>query len=215
MTDRKNVKQRLQLDHIAVVAPSLSEGVAYVRSKLGVCVPEGGRHPLMGTHNCLMQIGVDEYFEIIAIDPDAPKPTRQRWFGLDVVNKPTPCLATWILACHDIEAQIARAIPEVGESVDLSRDTLSWKISVAPTGQLPMSGSFPTLIEWPDAPHPASEMPNLGCSLTSLTIQHPHIGIISNFLAGMLDDPRIKLEQANDPKLLAELRTPQGLKLLT
>ena len=41
----------------------------------------------MGTHNQLLAIGSPAfprtYLEIIAIDPDAPAPTRRRWFDLD------------------------------------------------------------------------------------------------------------------------------------
>lgn len=40
-------------------------------------------HPQFGTHNrCLgMEDGI--YLEVIAVDPEAPPPSRPRWFGLD------------------------------------------------------------------------------------------------------------------------------------
>ena len=205
----------LKLDHIAVVAPSLSEGVKYVHSKLVVTVPEGGKHPEMGTHNCLMQIGPEEYLEIIAIDPAAQPPSRPRWFGLDELTRPTPYLATWILGCKTIDTHLTKTIPEAGEVIRMSRDTLNWRITTATDGQLPMNGAFPTLIEWPDGPHPAAKMPHQNCSLVSLTIEHPQIKTISHFLADKLDDPRINLKRSNEPKLSAELKTNIGKMLLT
>ena len=72
-----------ELDHIAVVAPDLAAGVAWVREALGVEMPPGGRHPEMGTHNHLVGLGPDVYLEVIAIDQDAAAPRHRRWFGLD------------------------------------------------------------------------------------------------------------------------------------
>ena len=58
-----------------------------MRATLGAAPAAGGKHVGMGTHNRLLAIGSPAfpkaYLEIIAIDPDAPPPTRPRWFGLD------------------------------------------------------------------------------------------------------------------------------------
>ncbi len=40
----------LRLDHIVVASLTLEEGVTHVKRCLGVIVPRGGEHPLMGTH---------------------------------------------------------------------------------------------------------------------------------------------------------------------
>jgi catechol 2,3-dioxygenase-like lactoylglutathione lyase family enzyme len=37
-----------ELDHIAVIAPDLATGVAWVRDVLGVEASQGGSHPEMG-----------------------------------------------------------------------------------------------------------------------------------------------------------------------
>ena len=50
---------------------------------LGVEVPQVSKHDMMSTHNCVMQAGNDRFFELIAIDPEAPDPGRARWFTLD------------------------------------------------------------------------------------------------------------------------------------
>lgn len=46
----------LVLDHLTVIAPSLDVGVKHVHACLGVEMPVGGKHPLMGTCNHLMRI---------------------------------------------------------------------------------------------------------------------------------------------------------------
>ena len=71
------------LDHLVVGAASLEQGVTYIQEQLGVAIPKGGEHPLMGTHNHLMQLGNDVFLEVIAVNPDAPTPDRPRWYGLD------------------------------------------------------------------------------------------------------------------------------------
>jgi hypothetical protein len=43
----------LYLDHLTVAALTLDEGVEHVRRSLGVVMPPGGAHPLMGTHKIL------------------------------------------------------------------------------------------------------------------------------------------------------------------
>src|SRR5262249_53180740 len=73
----------LQLDHIAIAADSLAAGVAYAEAALGVKIPYGGAHPLMGTHNHLLRLGDNVFLEIIAPDPAAGPLTRRRWFALD------------------------------------------------------------------------------------------------------------------------------------
>ena len=55
----------------------------------------------MGTHNRLLKIASEAYpqayLEIIAIDPEAPRPARPRWFGLDEVDLSAgPRLVHWV-----------------------------------------------------------------------------------------------------------------------
>ncbi len=78
------------VDHLVVAAPTLDAGVAWCEATLGIIPGPGGRHPLMGTHNRVFSIAgtayPDAYFEIVAIDPDAPPPGRARWFGMDTLD---------------------------------------------------------------------------------------------------------------------------------
>ena len=95
------------IDHIVVGAASLDEGRAYIEETCGVTVPFGGIHQQFSTHNCLMQVGQERYFEIIAANPDAPSLNRPRWFSLDDegTNRRLvggPIALCWVVGVPDI-----------------------------------------------------------------------------------------------------------------
>ena len=46
-----------KIDHFAIGAISLDAGVDALETTLGVRVPDGSKHTLMSTHNCVMQSG--------------------------------------------------------------------------------------------------------------------------------------------------------------
>ena len=204
----------LNFDHIAVVARDLETGAAYVRAKLGIEVPEGGRHDQMGTHNRLMRLGGDEFLEIIAVDPAAPKPAHPRWFGLDEAQGNEARLGNWIVRTDDMAACLKAFPPSIGLPTRLTRGALEWLIAVPDDGSLPFGGAFPTIIEWPSQPFPGSNMADFGCSLEQLVISHPNARIIEERLKGALQDRRIIFESAPGFALTAAVRTPSGLRML-
>ncbi len=109
------------LDHLTVAALTLEEGVAHVERQLGVAVPPGGAHPLMGTHNHLMQLGDGIFLEIIAPDP-AVEPKRPRWFALDDAHmrarlKSSPRLISWVVRVPDLTATLRDTPSSAGEAV--------------------------------------------------------------------------------------------------
>jgi hypothetical protein len=61
----------LRLDHLVVSARTLDEGTQYVADTLGVAPAGGGAHPLMRTHNRLLNLWGGVYLEVIAINPQA------------------------------------------------------------------------------------------------------------------------------------------------
>ena len=78
----------LRLDHLVISARTLDEGTQYVADTLGVAPAGGGAHPLMRTHNRLLNLWGGVYLEVIAVDPDAEAPAsgveaRPRLFALD------------------------------------------------------------------------------------------------------------------------------------
>lgn len=202
----------LALDHLAVSAATLEEGAAWVEMALGVPLAGGGTHPHMGTHNRLLSLG-DLYLEVIASDPDAPKPGHPRWFDLDRFQGP-PRLTNWICRTDDLDAALAAAPPGTGTATDLVRGDYRWRFSVPPTGQLPFDDCFPALIQWQGDLHPAKALRDHGIRLTGLQITHPRAPALQAALK-TLNDPRIVIERGPYHAIRATFQTPQGIRVLT
>lgn len=202
----------LRLDHLAVVAGRLEDGVAAVERLFGVPMAGGGKHAVMGTHNRLLGLG-DLYLEVIAVDPAAPAPGRPRWFDMDRFGGP-PRLANWVAACDDLDAEVALGPTGVGTPLALARGDYRWRMAVPDTGQLPFDGACPALIQWEGAAHPARALPDTGLRLSRLEIAHPQAGALRAALAGRLDDPRIAILDAPVVALRATIDTPHGPRKL-
>ena len=171
----------LALDHLVITAATLEEGVRWCEATLGVMPGPGGKHPLMGTHNRLVNISSarfpQTYLEIIAIDPDAPAPPHVRWFGLDArpAARP-PQLTHLVLRCADIttlRARLLAAGQDPGVTTSASREAptgrLQWQISIRDDGAVMADGAPPTLIQWL-GPHPTQTLGDHGITLQSLTL---------------------------------------------
>ena len=209
----------LILDHLTVAALTIDAGVAHVERALGVVVPPGGAHRLMATHNHLMQIGEGVFLEVIAPDPGAV-PQRTRWFALDDPKmrerlKTSPQLVTWVARVPDLHLALGSIRGTAGEAVRVSRGALSWQISLIPDGSLPFDGAFPTLIEWPKGPLPSSGMPDLGCRLEKLAIEHPQGDDLAKLLASSLTDDRLTISSAARFQIRAVIKTANGPRELT
>lgn len=71
------------IDHFTLATADLDAGQSALEATFGLTVPKGSKHDAMSTHNCVCQAGNSSFFELIAIDPEAPDPGRTRWFTLD------------------------------------------------------------------------------------------------------------------------------------
>lgn len=206
------------LDHITIVAPTLAEGVEYVRQSLGVTPQTGGQHPRMGTHNALLKLGDEIFLEVIAVDPDAQAPDRARWFELDrLAADAAPRLATWVARTSDIQAAAAAAPGSLGSIEPMSRGSLNWLITIPPDGSLPLHGAAPTLIRWQNGPHPAKNLQDQGCSLVMLEAYSPHADAISHMLrsAGFGGGVSVsRVPEGTDSYLVAHIQTPTGMRIL-
>lgn len=203
----------LLLDHLAVAAETLDEGVAAVEAALGVTLAPGGAHAAMGTHNRLMALDPGLYLEVIAIDPAAPAPARPRWFDLDrFAGRPRP--TNWIARCDDLDAALARAPAGSGTPMALARGDLRWRMAVPEDGKLPFDGLFPALISWQGAKHPAALLPATGCRLVGLEVYHPQADALCHALEGLIDDPLVAVHPADEPALKALIDTPAGRRVL-
>jgi hypothetical protein len=202
---------RAEVDHLVITAPSLDEGTDYVRDQLGVAMEPGGSHPLMGTHNRLVRLGENTYLEVLAIDPACATHTHPRWFGLDHVCEPG--LAAWVARVDDIDAAVARASVPMGDVRRISRGDLEWRITVPRGGRLLLDGVAPLLIQWLKGSHPASRLPDAGCSLERLRGVHRE----ENPQSSLEFDSRWSFHRGGPdavPVLEATIRTPSGMRTL-
>jgi Glyoxalase-like domain len=201
------------IDHLAVAATSL-EG-RELDELLGVALSAGGRHARMGTHNRLLRLGAGAYLEVIAIDPEAGRPDRPRWFELDDPAMHArlaagPRLVHWVAR---VEATELPALPiDVGPWERFQRGDLSWQLTVRPDGTLPADGVAPSLIFWPGSAHPAARLPDAGVTLEGLELAHPRAGEVQRQLDVLGLD--VRCTAAALPSLVAHLRTPGGPRTL-
>jgi Glyoxalase-like domain len=212
------IASRASLDHLTVAALTLEEGIAHVQRALDVVIPPGGSHPLMGTHNHLMQLGNGIFLEVIAPDHTVT-PQRTRWFGLDDPGirgrlKNSPRLISWVVRVPDLAQALREIDGAIGEPVPVTRGTLSWLISVPHDGSMPFDGAFPTLIEWPVGPHPSTRMAGFGCQLKQLSIVHPEAARLSKMLDPVITDDRIVISTGPTTQIRATINTPSGHRRL-
>jgi Glyoxalase-like domain len=203
----------LAFDHIAISALALDDGVAWVEAALGTRLAGGGKHPHMATHNRLLGLG-DLYLEVIAPDPEAPKPAWPRWFDLDHFRG-SPRLTNWACRTDSLDAALAAAPAGTGAPVALQRGDFRWRMAVPADGRLPFDDTFPALIEWQGELHPARTLPESGIRLTRLDISHPRAEALRQSLAGQFNDPRVALHLGPHVSIRATFSTPNGIRVLT
>ncbi len=206
-----------ELDHIVIAAQNLDAGVRFIRDKLGVDIPPGGRHESMGTHNHVMRLGRGSFLEVIAIDPAASAPGRPRWFDLDDPAMQTrlregPRLVAWVIRTTDIVAAVNAAAISLGTITPLSRDALSWRLTVPDDGHMPGGGTIPHIIEWDAGLRPWEQMADLGCSLAALTLADPDGDWLNEVLRSLGAEalPSVKVVEGGPPRLSAKIVTPSG-----
>jgi hypothetical protein len=175
-----------EVDHLVVAAATLEQGAQWCEATFGVSPGPGGKHAGFGTHNRLLKIDSARfprtYLEIIALDPEAPAPTRPRWFGLDGaamqarLAQQGPRLVHVVARTTALDAHLAACSAQgldVGEAIAASRPSphglLRWRIAVRRDGALLFGGALPTLIEW-DGPHPTDRMATSPVRLQGLAL---------------------------------------------
>lgn len=208
-----------KLDHLVIGAATLEQGVNYVRDELGVDIPKGGEHPLMGTHNHVMKLGDDLFIEVIAVNPDADAPSRPRWYGLDdpsIQNslEQSPRLLTWAANTDKLVPLMSKTEFQFGESTLVTRGDLSWVFAVPDDGRLLASGMLPSLLQWHTNNHPANNMADLNVRFNSLSVHHPCAEWLTSILEAIdaLDLVNVVALKANElPYLSAEFETPNGV----
>ncbi|WP_332851818.1 VOC family protein [Duganella sp. S19_KUP01_CR8] len=205
-----------RIDHITVTAPTLAAGAAFVFNTLGATPQPGGEHPRMGTHNLLLRLGDALFLEVIAPNPEAPAPGRPRWFALDdLATDAQPALRTWVLSAGDIHSTAAASTEDLGLVEPMSRGQRNWLITIPADGSIALDGVAPALIKWDDHPHPAAGLTDQGLSLAKLEICHPDPQRVSALLTSLALSDVVEYRPGDQPRLVAHINTPQGMKELS
>ena len=210
------------IDHLVIAAADLERGAAWLEERLGAAPIAGGKHAVMGTHNRLLKLGPSLYLELIAIDPASAAPNRPRWFGLDDAASRAriaarPRLLHWVARVPDLDAALATCPEALGDTLDMARDNLRWRISVPADGMPPLDGLLPALIEWKVVKHPAKNLPDAACELMKLEGFHADAERARRALAALGLGKTLAVfscerdEQDEPPGLVAYLKTPAGL----
>ncbi|MEM7206924.1 MAG: VOC family protein [Pseudomonadota bacterium] len=203
------------IDHFAVGAFTLEQGIDALATLLGVEVPRGGKHDAMSTHNCVAQAGNSSFLEIIAIDPDAPDPGRARWFTLDehstqerLAERPRPLC--WVVGTDDLDAVIDTSPIALGEVVTFTRGDRSWRLTVPENGSLPCGGLVPAFIEWSPGPHPSSGMQDIGIKLTGIEAAHPDVRWLTGIYRSLGVDHLVNVVEEQAISLRFHMQKPGG-----
>jgi len=205
-----------EIDHIVIASPSLDEGVKYVYETLGVMPQFGGVHTRMGTHNSLLRLGNSIYLEVIAINPETPKPDNPRWFALDKPGENVkPKLLTWVARTNDIKLATANFLTLFGDIEPMNRADLNWLITIPPDGSLPLNGVCPSLIQWLNEPHSATKLSDSGCSIIGIEGYHYEAKQIRETLQSIGFEGTFSvspIQQSEKPYLIAHIQTPNGIR---
>ena len=189
-----------RIDHIVIGAANLISGTNILETKLGNKFSPGGEHKIMGTHNKLLKLQSDIYLEVIANNPNVSKPSRQRWFSLDESSirekiKKSPRLLCWVLEVDNIEDTVKKCGYNPGEILQLSRDELTWKVTVPSNGKLVENGVLPVLIEWPSNQHPSKKLNNSKVSINKISIFHPEPYKIKSIISNLIESDLIHVSK--------------------
>jgi Glyoxalase-like domain len=194
----------IQLDHLVIGARTLKEGRDYLENLFQTELAPGGQHLGFGTHNQLLKLGPSSYLELIALDPAQLAPENKPLFGLSSASvkqqlEHGPQLIAWVARTDNM----ANLPPDIGTPTLMKRDQLQWHITHRVDGQANASYR-PAVIDWRNASHPCSRLPDSPVSLDSLCVATDTA--TQTWLTEHLQDPLIKLASS-------DTRLPQGSKL--
>ncbi len=216
-------KLTTRFDHIVVAANTLAQGVDYINDMLGVTIPFGGEHKSFGTHNHLMRLGDDLFFEVIAINPAQAAPAHPRWFALDdpyirTQLEQSPRLITWVVNTSNLDRLLQKSAIPMGLSTAVSRGELNWLFAVPEDGALHASGAVPYAMQWLSEPHPARAMADTGCTLQALEIMHSNASWLNTVLESIGAAHLVTINQVPENQAItlnAKIQTPSGLVTLS
>jgi hypothetical protein len=204
-----------RVDHLVYATPDLDVGVRSIEGLLGVRATAGGQHPGLGTRNALVALGPNAYLEIIGPDPDQPKLSQPRRFGIDDLKKPR--LVGWVAKGTRLDQLVSKARDAgvgLGAVIAGSRKrpdgiVLAWRYtdpSVVLEDRL-----IPYFIDWGTSPHPAASAPR-GATLVALRAEHPDAPRVERMLR--LLDLDLPVQSGPQGALVATIDSPKGRVVL-
>lgn len=204
------------LDHIVYAVSNLEQAMDDIEKRFGIRPTYGGKHENEGTHNALLHLGDDCYFEILAVDPDNDQIKQSRWMGIDLIEKPT--LTRWAVRATDMDRPmdiLKKIMPSLTHTTTGMRkreddSILKWKLSLPLSG--PLVEIVPFFIDWQDSEHPSKKLPS-ACKLVSLKAIHPDPALITSVLQKLALD--IEVEKGPEIALVATINTPNGVQTIT
>jgi hypothetical protein len=199
------------IDHLIFAAPTLSSGMDSIEKLLGIRPVVGGQHQGRGTHNALLALGENIYFEVIAPDPTQPDVPKPLWMKTDQVTQPQ--LWTWAAANLDLlelekvanENQIPLGKVESGSRTRANGDVLKWQLTEPILAN--KNGIMPFFLNWGNTIHPSKTLPSAGEILEFKAI-HPHPELIKTQLEKL--GVNLIVQKGNRPHLEALIQTLNG-----
>src|SRR5262245_2309853 len=192
-----------RIDHLVYATPDLQLGIDAIEKQLGVKATPGGQHPGLGTRNALVALGPTSYLEIIGPDPEQPKPSGPRRFGIDDLKAPR--IVRWVVKSNElpaVEEKAAKAGVKLGPIASGSRKrpdgvVLSWRYT--DPAVVVADGLVPFFIDWGTSPHPSLTAAK-GTTLTQLRAEHPDAPRVQKILDALGLD--LKVSQASAPAII-------------
>jgi hypothetical protein len=200
-----------RIDHLVYATPDLQLGIDTIEKQLGVKATAGGQHPGLGTRNALVALGPTSYLEIIGPDPEQPKPSGPRRFGIDDLERPR--IVRWVVKTSELPAvaeQAARAGVTLGPLASGSRRRpdgvmLAWRYT--DPAVVVADGLIPFFIDWGTSPHPALTAAK-GATLVQLRAEHPDAARVQTMIDQL--GLELRVSQASAPSIIATIDSPRG-----
>jgi hypothetical protein len=202
---------RMRIDHVIWFAQDLPAANAYFEARLDSAPSYGGVHPGDGTCNSLVSLGEATYLEILAFDPEQPRPPGElsSLSGQGVYH-----WAVGGVALADIKARAAQAGIETSGIVSGGRrvpdgGSIAWDtLAIADHG---FGALVPFFIDWRDCAHPATSAPKGGC-LAKIELVTPRADELRSLFASLDLDINITVGEA--PEITATIKTQRGPEVL-
>jgi hypothetical protein len=203
--------QPANIDHLVYATPDLQRGVDAIEKQLGVKATPGGQHPGLGTRNALVALGPTSYLEIIGPDPEQPRPSGPRRFGIDDLTAPR--IVRWVVKSSQLATVKAKADTAgitLGALASGSRKrpdgvVLSWRYT--DPARVVADGLVPFFIDWGTSPHPALTATK-GATLVQLRAEHPDAPRVQKMLDQL--GLELRVSQASAPAIIATIDSPRG-----